>query len=105
MATHEENMNGFLSAMGQEFARVLQSVAGGEGLCGADVYTVVTRTLPASQLSPELLAGITDDQAEELRAGFVRFLEVADNAVTMEQIRMAIARISVRWPVSPNGAQ
>ena len=92
-------MNGFLAAMGQEFGRVLQFVAGEESLCGVDVYSVVTKTLPTSLLSPELLSGITAAQAEELREGFVRFLEVADDAVTTEQIRTAISRTLARWPV------
>jgi hypothetical protein len=92
-------MNGFLSAMGQEFARALRSVAGDEGLCGADVYTVVTRTLPAPLLSPAALASLTQEQREELRSGFARFLEVSDDAVTSDQIATAIARTLARWPV------
>jgi hypothetical protein len=92
-------MNGFLSAMGQEFGRALQTVAGDAVLCRADIYSVVIRTLPAALLSPDLLAAITDEQAEELRRGFVRFLEIADDAVTTDQIKTAISRTLDRWPV------
>jgi len=94
----QADMNGFLSAMGQEFAQVLQRVSGDDGLCGVDVYTVVTRVLPAHLLSPELLAGITQEQTETLRLGFARFLEIADDVITTDQIATAIARTLARWP-------
>jgi hypothetical protein len=88
---------GFVSAMGEEFADVLRSVSG--DVCGVDVFTVITGVIP-SRLSPKLLAGISSEQVEHLRAGFSRYFEVADGAVTTEQITTAISRTLRRWPAN-----
>lgn len=100
---NENEMNGFLSAMGQEFSRALQSVSGDEMLCGADVYSVVTRILPAHLLSPKSLADLRPDQIENLRSGFAKFLEVADADVTRGQITTAMANTLARWPAAKPG--
>ncbi len=74
----------FVSAMGDEFADVLQSVSA--DVSGADVYSVVS-AVSRARLSPALLASFRSEQIEQLRIGFVSYFEVANDAVTHEQSR------------------
>jgi len=85
----------FVSAVGEEFSTTLASVS--DDICGVDMYAVVTSVFPL-RLSPELLANITSEQTENLRARFCGYFEVADHIVTTEQIGTAIFRMLRRWP-------
>ncbi len=99
-----ESYNDFVAAICEEFAEAMASES--IEISGADAYTVIAGISP-SILSPELLAAISDAQIEELRSGFSRYLEIADDSVAVQQISTAIFRTLHRWPPneSANDAQ
>jgi hypothetical protein len=94
----EEDYNAFTATMSDEFANAIWTTSSDVDVCGADVYTVVKGVFSVRP-SPELFANISSEQIEQLRAGFVNYFEIDDDALSTEQITTTISRILWHWPV------
>lgn len=85
----------FITALGEEFCHVLDSVCGND-IAPHDGYEVFVRSL-GKDFDPEVLQSLSESQFARTREVAEKFLETAD--VTVAHIREIVRRTLVRWPV------
>jgi hypothetical protein len=92
---NEQQHSDFLVALGESFCDCLSQVLGFDNTSPQDGYEVFIRAL-GPDLSPKLLASITEAQLGQLRASCESYFEY--RGISTEQMREVVKRILARWP-------
>ena len=90
----ENDYNGFLIALGEEFSTALQ-IDRELDICSQDAYEVWLRAF-GQRPTPKALACLDSVGLERLRTEFQTYLEIA--GLTVDRIEQAVARTLFRWP-------